>query len=161
MGLMFLFLFTLVLCFGIAVFRGAPYLPTFSRDIEEIINQCNLKAGDRLVDLGSGDGKVLVAAAKRGIHATGYEINPILWLISSVRLWPYREIASVRLASMWRADVVKADVVFIFLLDRLMSKMEKKLSAEMGHGSIVASYVFKFSSRKEIWKTRNAYGYKF
>lgn len=161
MEIVVLVVFVVVMCFGVAVFRGAPYLPTFSRDIEEIIAKCGLKAGDTLIDLGCGDGRVLVIAAKQGIKAIGYEINPIMWLISLIRIWPYRKMAKVRLANMWRADVRNADVVFVFLLDRLMSEMEDKLSSEMSRGAMVASYVFKFPSRKTVWKTHNAYGYKF
>ena len=153
--------FVIVICFGVAVFRGAPYLPTFATDIETILDRCELKAGDSLIDLGSGDGKVLLAAARRGIRATGYEINPIMWIISLLRLWPYRKITRVYLGSMWRADVRQVDVVFIFLLDRLMGKMDKKLTAETRKGTLVASYVFNFPDRPTAWKTRNAYGYKF
>lgn len=151
----------LAACFGVAIIRGAPYLPTYKRDADDLLKKCQLNRGDHLIDLGSGDGKVLLAAARRGIRATGYEINPIMWLFSVFRTWPYRKLVSVRLGNLWRADLDGADVVFVFLLDRLMANMEEKLKTELKPGAICISYVFALPHRKPIWKTHNAYGYKF
>ena len=72
-----------VLLFGFVVFRGAPYVPSKRRDIKRAFEELYpLDDSDTLVDIGSGDGVVLRMAAKRGAHAVGYELNPILVLVS-------------------------------------------------------------------------------
>lgn len=153
--LIFFILFTFVILFG------APYLPSFQRDIDKLINLANFKKGDTIVDLGSGDGKVLIALAKNKFHCIGYEINPILWLISFIRLIPYREYASVKLSSFWNADLSKIDGVFVFLIDHMMRRLEKKLESELKKGTVVISYVFKLPSVKPKKITKNSFIYKF
>lgn len=160
--MIFIFIGTLVaVCFGIALLSGAPYLPTYKSDAADLLSRCQLKTGAVLVDLGSGDGKVLRAAAAQGLQAIGYEINPIMWLISQIKLWPYRKMAKAHLGDMWQADISRADVVFVFLLDRLMGRLEAKLRAEAKPGTLVVSYVFKLPGKKPLQKTHNAYIYKF
>ncbi len=143
-----------------AVFFGAPYVPAFGRDLDRLLNISKVGEGSRFVDLGSGDGKVLLAAAKRGAQVTGYEINPILWLLSLWRLRAYRGQAKVYLRSMWRADIAQADVVFLYLHTKWMDKMERKLKADGTSGTRVVSYVFEFSGLKQTHKTHNAYVYE-
>ena len=138
------------------VFFGAPYVPTFQKDIDRLLDLSKLKAGDSLVDLGCGDGKVLIAAAKRGIHVSGYEINLVLWLITKWRLRSYQVEKHIYLRSMWRADLSKADAVFLFLQDRWMVKMAKYLQVHCKPGTQVISYVFSFEGLKLRHTTRNA-----
>jgi hypothetical protein len=78
-----------VLMFGFVVFFGAPYLPTLKPQIETALDLLDLKPGQTLIEVGSGDGRVLLAAAHRGLHAVGYELNPILVLFS---LWHTRKV---------------------------------------------------------------------
>ncbi len=143
-----------------AVFFGAPYVPAFKQDFDELFDLAGVKKGTELIDLGSGDGKVLLAAAQRGAQVTGYEINPVLWLISMWRLREFRGRARVKLGSMWRADLTKADVVYMYLHTKWMNKMERKLKSDMRKGSKVVSYVFAFTGLKQIAKTRNAQVYE-
>jgi hypothetical protein len=100
MAVIFLFFLTLGIFFGAAAFIGAPYVPTKGRLLEGAFKSLYpLSKKDVLVDIGSGDGLVLRKAAAYGARAVGYEINPILFLISkcisrspliSTRLADYR-----------------------------------------------------------------------
>jgi SAM-dependent methyltransferase len=153
-------LLILISGFLYAVFFGAPYVPAFGRDLEELLDLSSVGKGTAFVDLGSGDGKVLLAAAKRGAQVTGYEINPLLWALSLWRLRSYRQHATVHLRSMWRANISDADVVYMYLHTRWMDKMERKVINEMPRGSRVVSYVFVFSQLKQIARTRNAQVYE-
>lgn len=73
--------------FGLVVLRGAPYVPTHRKQLESAFDELlPLTERDTVVDLGSGDGVVLLAAAKRGAGTVGYELNPFLVLISWLRL---------------------------------------------------------------------------
>lgn len=72
----------IIICFGFVVLRGAPYVPSHRRQVRRAFTQLyRLTPGDRLVDLGSGDGVVLRQARRCGATAIGYELNPLLvWL---------------------------------------------------------------------------------
>lgn len=113
-----------------------------------------------VIDLGSGDGKILQIAARKGYKTIGYEINPILWLQSSIRLRRYPR-AKVKLKSFWYADVSEADLVFTFLATRYMPKLEDKLEREMKPGSYFASYVFALPNLKVSHKNKNTHFYRF
>lgn len=141
------------------VFFGAPYVPTWQVDIDHALKQAKLKRGQVFVDLGCGDGKVLVAAAKRGAKVVGYEINPILWLISWWRVRPYH--GRVYLKSFWRAELTDADVVFAFLATRFMAKFERVMGAKLRSGTTLISYVFELPHKPAVAKNRNTYFYKF
>ncbi len=150
----------LVLVFCFAVFFGAPYVPTRQVDVEEIFKNIQFKKNAKFVDLGSGDGKLVLQAAQLGYNATGYEINPILWAISSYRVRKYKN-AQIKFANMWNADITHADIVFVFLATKYMKKLEHKLNIEMNPKSILVSYVFELPLKKYYFKTKNAFYYKF
>lgn len=83
-----LYLFgAIVLVFGLVVLRGAPYVPTHRKQIRRAFTELYpLKADDVVVDLGSGDGVVLVEAEAHGAQGIGYELNPILVFVANLRL---------------------------------------------------------------------------
>lgn len=143
-----------------AVFFGAPFVPAFQVDIDELLELTQVGKGTSFVDLGSGNGKVLLAAAKRGANVIGYEINPVLWLVSLWRLRRFGKTSKVYLRSMWHADIRSVDVVFLYLHTNWMDKMERKLTKEAKEGSRVVSYVFEFKGLKQLAKTRNSYIYE-
>src|SRR3989338_878500 len=58
--------------------RGAPYLPTHRESVAKMIELAQVRPADKMVDLGSGDGRIVIAFAKQGIEAHGYEVNPLL-----------------------------------------------------------------------------------
>jgi len=77
----------LLVSFGFIVLRGAPYVPTHVRQLGIAFDELYpLSKKDIVVDLGSGDGVVLKAIVERGAGAIGYELNPILALLSRYRL---------------------------------------------------------------------------
>ncbi|TAK88804.1 hypothetical protein EPO04_01660 [Patescibacteria group bacterium] len=152
-------LIVLAVCFAAGTFFGAPYLPIKRRELEGALDLAELQAGETLIDLGSGDGTVLIAAARRGANAIGYELNPLLWLVSYARTWPYRRQVSVRLQNYWMVTLPPADVIYTFLLDRYMAKLNAKLESELSRPTRVVCHVFELP-RKPISKTRNSYLYR-
>jgi 16S rRNA A1518/A1519 N6-dimethyltransferase RsmA/KsgA/DIM1 with predicted DNA glycosylase/AP lyase activity len=82
-------LIILIICFGGVLFFGAPYLPTLRQQVKAALELADLKPGDTLLELGCGDGKVVLAAAKQGINVIGYELNPILALVAWSRTRRY------------------------------------------------------------------------
>ncbi len=157
----------LMLPFAIVVaFSGAPYLPTRKKQILDAIKLANLKPGDYVVDLGSGDGAVQKVLAEKEIHSLGYEVNPYLFLISKIRLHKYRKIAKVKLANFWGQDLPKqTSVVFVFLLDKYMERLDVKLknqSHKLQKPLNLISFAFKIPG-KDPTKIKGGmflYGYK-
>jgi hypothetical protein len=81
--MIWIILLLVILAFQFVVlFLGAPYVPTLPKQREAALDLLKLKPGQTLIDLGCGDGAMLIAAAKRGINSVGYEINPLLALIA-------------------------------------------------------------------------------
>ena len=146
----------LVLCFGLVVSIGAPYLPTLKPQAEAAFELLDLKKGQTLYELGSGDGVMLILAAKRGIKAIGYEINPILFGISWLRTRRYRSLVQVRFDNFWRADISDADGIFVFLHTRFMQKLHKKVIESKQDKVIkVVSFAFKIPG-KTVDQSRGA-----
>ncbi len=107
---------------------GAPYLPTLQPRTDDALELLDLKPGQTLLELGCGDGRVLLAAAKLGIKAVGYEINPLLVWYARFKTRKYRKLVSVRLADYWRVEWPPADGVYVFLLQQYMSKLDLKIA---------------------------------
>lgn len=149
------------LAFGAGAILGAPYLPILRRDRERALDLAGLKPGQTLLDLGSGDGRLLRAAARRGIRGIGYEINPFLVWISRLVCWRYRHLVQIRLANYWDKPLPEADAVYVFLLDRYMARLAAKLEAEIAHPTPVISYIFAFPDRQAIQSTHNTFVYQF
>lgn len=118
----------LAVCFGGVLLFGAPYLPTLKPQIEVSLELAGLKPGDTLLELGCGDGRVLIAAAKRGYSAVGYELNPLLAAVAWLRTRRWRRQVKVVWGDFWHADWPPAAAVFTFLLTRYMPRLDKKLT---------------------------------
>lgn len=119
------------IAFGMIVFRGAPYVPTKRRDIGDIFLVHNFDKDDVLVDLGSGDGRVLEEAAKRGVRSVGYELNPLLALLSRFRLRSWRDLARVEVKDFWISRLPEGTtVIFVFLAGPFMPRLDRRLQQE-------------------------------
>ena len=137
-------------CFSLVVFIGAPYVPTLKAQFEDIRALYPLKKNDVFVDVGSGDGVVLRAVAPYAKKAVGYEINPILWAISSL-LSRKMNNTDVLLRDFWSSDLPSdTTVVYTFLGTRYMKKLDKKLQQHVNHYQSkihFISYGFELPSR--------------
>jgi hypothetical protein len=121
----------LFLSFLAIVFRGAPFVPTRRGDVEAVFSVHSFKAGERFIDLGSGDGRLLMAAAERGIAATGFELNPFLAAYSWLRVRRVHPRPVIRIADFWLTPLPKdTAVVFVFLAGPYMKKLDSKLQSE-------------------------------
>lgn len=128
----FLIATCLIILFGAVVFRGAPYVPTHKRTVTAALDMLPLDRGDLIIDLGSGDGAVLVAAAKRGYRAIGYDLNPILNFVAWLRSWRNRVHIRIHLHDFWLATwPPETKAVFVFLAGPYMNKLARKLDAVM------------------------------
>jgi SAM-dependent methyltransferase len=116
-----------VLCFSFVLLFGAPYLPVLRRQLTTSLELLDLRPGDTMLELGCGDGRVLAAAAKQGVKAVGYELNPVLafWAWLSTRR--YGRQVKVHWGNYWKADWPVAQGVYAFILPKYMSKLDNKV----------------------------------
>ncbi len=139
------------LSYSLVLLFGAPYLPTLSKQKSEALDMLALKPGQQFVDLGCGDGRLLVAAAERGLIVTGYEMNPFLFFYAWLRTRRYGRNVKVKLRNFWKADLSSADGVFVFLLDRFMTRLDKMLSKySKDHQIKLVSHAFKIPGKRPI-----------
>ena len=121
---------------------GLPSRPTHPDRIRAALRLADLKPGDTLYDLGSGDGRVLVIAAKEfGARSVGVEIGPAQRLVSRVAALynGVRDRVRVEAGNFYRSDVSKADVVFIYATSTEAAKLASHLDKQMKPGSRVVS----------------------
>lgn len=121
--------------------RGGPYVATSHPSVAQAIQLAQIATGEMFIDLGSGDGRLVVAAAQLGAHATGYETNP--WLVLKSRRLIARanltKKAHIIWGNLWRADLTKADVLSVFILPNLLADLEKKFDRELEPGTRVVT----------------------
>lgn len=120
-------LVVLLMLFAFVIFFGAPYLPTLKPQVTAAFELLELGPGQTLLELGSGDGKVLLAAAQAGYKAVGIELNPLLVLASYWRTRHYRKLVKIHWGNYWHMTWPEADGVFVFLLDRFMPKLDERM----------------------------------
>lgn len=158
--LIFWIFFGLIMCFGLVLIFGAPYVPIHSKQALEAIELADLKPGEKFYELGCGDGKILILASRTGADVTGIELNPIMFLISSLRTAKIRNV-KVRYGNFWSLDLSDADCVYVFLLDKFMAKLDQKLSRQLKPGSRLVSYVFKIKDKKISSEKQGLYLYRY
>ncbi len=124
--------------------QGAPYVATTHSRVAVMVRLAKLAPGELAYDLGSGDGRLLVAAAKVGAHSQGYEVN--LPLVLATYLAAYRagvgKLVTVRWGSFWRQNISQADVVFVYGLSTIMPKLAQKFRQELAPGTRIISAAF-------------------
>ena len=138
----------LAVCFAGVLLFGAPYLPTLKPQVKAALDLAELKKGETLLELGCGDGKVLIAAARQGIKAVGYELNPVLALVAWLRTRRYGQDVKVIWGNFWRQDWPPAQAVFVFLLPRYMAKLDQKVTRYSSRPVKVISYAFEIPGKK-------------
>lgn len=108
----------------------------------------DLKPGQTLLELGSGDGRVVKAAAEQGLTVVGIEINPFLVIFSRVLCWRYRKQVTIIWGDVWRVKWPKADGIFTFMLQRQMKKLDREVQQWQRQDVRLASFAFFIPDRK-------------
>lgn len=129
-----------------AGFRAAPYVPTYQRDVDRMLKLVPIGSSDTVIDLGAGDGRFLVSAARTyGAKAIGYELSLLFFIIAFVRIRVagLARSVSVKWKDFFSESVSGGTVVCCFLTPGAMAKLEKKFIAELHTPTKVLSYAFK------------------
>lgn len=145
--------FSIVLYLIIGDVWGAPFVPTPAENIEEIMRLLEIKKEDVFFDLGSGEGRIVIQAAKRfGVDSVGVEINPwlVLWAKINARLKGAKT-ARFDCKSFWGVDLRPAKKIYMYLIPRSAKKIKKKVEEECRKGTILVSRSFEIPDWKEHW----------
>lgn len=132
---------------GLSWFAGsdAPFVPTKFQKIRPLLKRLGIRPGQVFYELGSGDGRMVLEAARLGARAYGVEQS---WL----RVWYARYLAwkgRVNNAIFYHGDIFRlnyfpADFVYVFLLPEGVKKLEAKLTEELKPGAMVITQTFHF-----------------
>lgn len=160
-NLTLIFCAVLFVAFTFVIAFGAPFLPTLKDRVPEALELINLSPGDTLLELGSGDGRVLVEAAKKEINSVGYELNPLLVLYSRVRTIKYRKNVKIIWGNYWQKQWPKVDGVFVFLLQPYMEKLDKRIVQNYPDGVKLVSFAFTIPGKKPSQEINGMYLYTY
>jgi trans-aconitate methyltransferase len=123
--------------------KAVVFVATPQRVVDRMLELAEVGKGDVVYDLGSGDGRIVITAARRyGVHAVGFEIDPELVQKSrdSIRKVGLRHLASIRDQDLFTADISHASVLTLYLLSQINLKLRPRILSEMRPGSRVISY---------------------
>jgi len=155
-------LLVFIIAFGIPFFRGAPYAPTSPKGVRRMIDLAGIRPGMRTVDLGSGDGRIVIALARTGTQAEGFEINRVLvwWSRMRIRAAGLEDRATVHHRSIFDADLSQYDAILLFGVFHMMEKLEEKLDAEAQPGTVIVSNLFRFPTWQPVHREGKLYVYE-
>jgi protein-L-isoaspartate O-methyltransferase len=129
----------------------APYFPTPITIVEKMLQLGELKAGEKMFDLGSGDGRIVMVAAQRyKADATGVEFDESLWKQSSDRIKTLGLTAKARIihGDLLKQDYSSADLLTVYLLPVGNDKVTPMLEKQLKKGARIVAHDFQFSAWK-------------
>lgn len=121
------------------------YVPTPPEVVDEMLRLAEIKKGDVLYDLGCGDGRIVIAAAKKyGIRAVGIDIDPerIKQAEENARAAGVEKLVKFRQEDLFEADIREATVVTLYLLESLNKRLRPKLFSDLKPGARIVSHAF-------------------
>lgn len=127
------------------------YVPTPQPVVDAMLKLAKVQKGDVLYDLGSGDGRIPVTAARvYGIRATGIDIDParIAEAKENVAKENVGNLVTIKQEDLFQTDFSDASVVTLYLLDTLNEKLRPKLLAELKPGTRIVSHAFSMGDWK-------------
>jgi len=121
-----------------------PYVPSPQFVVDKMIDLAGVQPGDFVYDLGSGDGRIVVAAAKRGAQAVGFEIDEELVGESkaNIKKAGVEALAKIRNQDILTVDFSDASVVTMYLLPDVNLQLKPHLLSQLKPGSRIVSHSF-------------------
>jgi precorrin-6B methylase 2 len=134
-----------------------PYVPTPQEVVERMLELAQVKKGDVVYDLGSGDGRIVVTAAKKyGVRAIGFEIDPerIKESAENIKKAGVGHLVEIRQQDIRTVDLSPASVLTMYLLPEVNLMIRPNIWKQMKPGSRVVSHDFDMGDWKPL-KTEN------
>lgn len=147
LSLILILVFGLLISISWTTSRGAPWVPTSLRMVHKMLELAEVGPDDLLYDLGCGDGRLLISAARRyGARAVGIEIDPLrhAWCQKLVTILGLQDRVRIIRGDLFDQDLSEASVVTCFLLQGTNHKLQEKFRRELRPGTRVVSNTFTF-----------------
>lgn len=129
---------------GLRHFRdGAWFEATPEEKVEQMISLLDIKPGQHAIDLGSGDGRIVIAMAKKGAYAVGIEKDEKLVMEANhhIKMEGLSKKAIIIHANFWKMDLSQFEKVSVYQIKTIMKRLEKKLQKELpSHAHVVSNY---------------------
>ena len=128
-----------------------PFVPTTEEGVKAMLKLADVKNSDIVYDLGCGDGRIVIAAAKNyGAHAVGIDIDPkrIQEAKDNARRAGVEDLVRFEEADLFQADIHEASVVTLFLLSSVNQRLRPKLMQDLKPGTRVVSNTFSMGDWK-------------
>jgi hypothetical protein len=128
---------------------AAPFFPSPKKIMRRAMQEMSLANDEVFYDLGAGTGTSIIVADKEfGAIATGSEINLLPYLIAKLKIFFLRSRAKMKFENLFAQNISDADVIFCFLTERTMKRLEPKFSKELKPGTRIACYTFPLPTMK-------------
>lgn len=133
--------------------RGIPKIPYFQTSryrVETMVELADAKSHEKVADLGSGDGRIVIAFAKYGIEIHGYEIDEELKKLSEENIANLKlKKAYIHNRDFWQENLSMYDIICCYPMPTIMGRLEKKLQEELKPGARILLNYFPFKHWKE------------
>jgi len=126
---------------------GAGFDPAPMDKVHKMLNIARVRADDVVYDLGCGDGRILVTAARKfGARAVGIEIDPFRFLFAlCMKMLSGRSgLIKLKFGNLFKINISTATVVTLFLYGPTNNRLKEKLSRELKPGTRIVSYIWRF-----------------
>ncbi len=134
-----------------AGFIGAPWAPTRMASVRKAFDDIGITEKDIVVDLGAGNGAIVVEAAKRGAKGIGYELSPIMWAVAAIHILGQKSACMVYGNFFKKSLPERTTLVFLFLMPKHMDTVGHYLSQQKIAGkTLVLSYAFPFKEIRSL-----------
>lgn len=129
---------------------GAPFVPMDKEAVNRVMKLGEVGPGKKFYDLGSGDGRLVIAAALRGADAVGIEIDKIRVFYSNlwIKLLRLGDKAKIIRGNIFDHDYSDADIINLYLLEETNDKLRPKLEKELRPGTVIVATAFKVNGWK-------------
>ncbi|KAI4484203.1 hypothetical protein M0804_007659 [Polistes exclamans] len=128
-----------------------PYVPATNQQVLNVLQALKGRSGS-LIDLGSGDGRIVLAAAKAGFKSYGIELNP--WLVWYSRLMAFKNGLRSQTCffreNLWKCDLRNYNNVILFGVEQMMGDIEEKFNTELQKDSVIIACRFPLPNMNPI-----------
>lgn len=138
----------LLISFYLTYFGGGPFYPTSDSSAKEILKLAKVKKGEKIYDIGAGDGRILNYAEKiYKAKAVGFEINPFVYFWARIRQF-FGWKGKIILGDFKNHNLKDADKIFCYMLPRTLETFKKTFGKTLKKGTKIISYRFKIKGWK-------------
>ena len=150
---------SVIICESLLLFFGfyliwswinqTPFYPSKTKPLNNLLKDLNLGKNINFIDIGSGDGRIVIWGAKQGFNADGIEFNPFLTLFSRIMILLNRVSGKAKIYNkdFTKHDFSKYDFAYLYIFPEHMDKVSDNLFKQMKKGSVVVTNTFKFTNR--------------